>query len=270
MTPHFLIVGAMKAGTTTLYYDLSHHPELSLPQLKEPDILIRFSDPEAARAAYAAHFSRAKRTGIRGEASTAYTKRPTHDGVPLAARAVCGPDLKIIYMRRDPVARIISQYKHETQHGTIEGDFAQAVRSYPRLIDYSRHDWQIAPWIETFGASHVLQIDLEAYSADRLPHLRRVLEHIGADPDKLPPIDTEAVANHEGENKAIRNPLLRTLVYSGFYQHVIRERLPRRLREGARRAILPPPKREKVVADAATIAFIEQRLGDEPSSECRA
>ena len=39
MTPDFLIVGAMKAGTTTLYHDLSEHPDIFLPVLKEPEVL---------------------------------------------------------------------------------------------------------------------------------------------------------------------------------------------------------------------------------------
>ena len=42
--PDFLIVGAMKAGTTTLHQDLRSHPGIFLPVLKEPETLARLDD----------------------------------------------------------------------------------------------------------------------------------------------------------------------------------------------------------------------------------
>ncbi len=39
--PRFLIIGAMKAGTTTLYRDLLEHPGIHMPLQKEPETLVR-------------------------------------------------------------------------------------------------------------------------------------------------------------------------------------------------------------------------------------
>lgn len=260
MTPHFMIVGAMKAGTTTLYHDLSRHPDLCLPELKEPVILLKFRDPDEARSAYAAHFRSARPGQLLGEASTSYTKRPTHEDSHLAARALCGPDLRIVYMRRDPIERIVSQYQHEKHHGLILEPFDEAVRRHPHLIAYSRYDWQIAPWVETFGNDNVLQLELDDYSRDRRGVLARVLRHIGADPERLPAIDEAAISNSGAEAKAIPNPLLRRLVYSSFYQRVLRERIPRPLRERTRRAILPAPEVAPVEVRPETRSFIIEQL----------
>ena len=110
MTPDFLIVGAMKAGTTTLYHDLSEHPDIFLPVLKEPEVLTTLERLDEMRAYYARLFRPARPGQLKGEASTAYTKRPNNEGVAEKARALCGDGLKIIYIRRDPVERIRSQY----------------------------------------------------------------------------------------------------------------------------------------------------------------
>ena len=89
--PKFLIIGAMKAGTTTLYEDLLQIPALWLPPQKEPEDLIH---PEVETAqglrVYEQKFARCPSGAIAGDASTAYAKRPTYEGV--AARAVEAPD----------------------------------------------------------------------------------------------------------------------------------------------------------------------------------
>jgi hypothetical protein len=250
----------MKGGTTTLYHDLSKHPDLCLPEPKEPEILVRHEDAEAARAAYAAHFRIASEGQICGEASTAYTKRPLHEGVAAKAKRVCGAELKIIYMRRDPVSRALSQYKHEKQQGLIAEPFDEAVRRHGRFIDFSRYDWQIAPWAEAFGRERLLQLDLESYSADRVATLARVLDFIGVDPARIGDIDPESVSNSAAEQKHIPNPVLRTLVYSDLYQHVIKPRLPRSFRERARRSILPPAEKAEIEVQPATARFIMDQL----------
>ncbi len=89
--PDFLVVGAMKGGTTTLYFDLGAHPDLHLPEPKEPEVLVRHADPAAIREAYAAHFRNARPGQLCGEASTVYTKRPDHEGVAERARQASGP-----------------------------------------------------------------------------------------------------------------------------------------------------------------------------------
>jgi hypothetical protein len=256
---HFLIVGAMKAGTTTLYRDLDLHPGIAMPEQKEPETLVGLADPDAIARDYRDLFAMAPADAIKGEASTAYTKRPHCEGVAERARAV-NPDLKAIYLRRDPIARIVSHYKHERQHKRIEVPISEALRTHPDLIGFSRYDWQIAPWKEAFGEAAVLELDLDAYAADRAGTVARVLAHIGVDPARMPPPDPALVANSSGEQKHMESLLLNTAVRSGLYQRRIKPLLPRRWREFGRRTILPEPEPVDATLSDADREFIASEL----------
>jgi hypothetical protein len=260
--PAFLIIGAMKAGTTTLYRDMSAHPDVFLPQDKEPDVLVKHDRLADMRREYASLFRSAAKGQMTGEASTAYTKRPTHEGVAGKALALCGPDLKLIYIRRDPVKRIVSQYQHERQHGFISLPFDQALRAIPRLVDYSRYDWQVAPWIAAFGAGNVLQLDLEHYSRDRLDTLDRVCTFLGLDASRMRRIDKQAAYNRGDEQKKIENPVLRAIILSRFYQRGLKNLVPRGLRDRGRKVLLRPPRIEAVHATDEDRAYISKMLAE--------
>lgn len=263
-TPDFLIVGAMKAGTTTLHRDLSQHPDVFLSVPKEPEVLIRYDKREEMLSDYAFLFKRARRGQKLGEASTAYTKRPTHEGVAEKAKALCGSQLKIIYIRREPIDRILSQYEHESQFGLIDGSLEEALRTHSRLIDYSRYEWQIAPWLAAFGEENVLQLTLEDYSARRFETLDRVLCFLELDPSRLPAIDTTTAYNRRDQQKSVDNPLLRSLIYSSFYQRNLKPLIPERLRRRVREAILPAPAISPRCIDPALSGYIESRLNQPP------
>lgn len=254
--PDFLVVGAMKGGTTTLYFDLSAHPDLHLPELKEPEILVRHTDPASIRKAYASHFRNARAGQLCGEASTAYTKRPDHQGVAERARDVLGPDLRILYITRDPVARAVSHFRHDLQHGKVRGNLETAIRAHRRFVDYGRYAWQIAPWKAAFGEDRVKMINLDDYSASRREMLDDILRFIGADPARLGEIDPEAKANSAQEQKTIANPLLSRFIFSNFYQQRVKGLIPRGLRERARRAILPPPADNRIEVSPALRSYI--------------
>ena len=64
--PDFIIVGAMKAGTTTLFRRLGSHPDTRLPAVKEPQFFTVDSHYRQGPASYAALFPSA---GMTGEAS---------------------------------------------------------------------------------------------------------------------------------------------------------------------------------------------------------
>ncbi|MEH6683727.1 MAG: sulfotransferase domain-containing protein [Qipengyuania sp.] len=264
MTPDFLIIGAMKAGTTTLFRDLEKHPAIFVPGNKEPHTLSRLEAQDDILAEYARLFAGATTDKIKGEASTGYTKRPDIEGVPDKAHAICGPDLKLIYLRRRPETRIVSQYRHEREHGTISEPFSEALRKYPRLIDYSRYDWQLAPWIAKFGEAAVFELDLEKYSARRAELISQVLKHIGADPGLLGQVDLTESANRADEAKAIKNRVLRSLVYSNFYQDRLKNLIPAETRARLRRSILPAPKTIQVEVSERDRAYIAERLAEFP------
>jgi len=241
--PSFLIVGAMKAGTTTLYEDLLPVPGLWLPPEKEPEDLV---DPAvetpAGRAAYARKYAACPAGALAGDASTAYAKRPTHEGVPERALKVLGPDVRIVYIIRDPIRRITSQYHHlwglELEHRPLN----EAVLEDPQYLSYSRYAWQIAPWQEVFGPDRVLVLRFEDYLADRPGQLARVCAFLGAAPPEAAPDETHRNRS-DGKHVPREGSLLQRVARSPFYLYRVKPLLPTRLRDRLKAAVLPRARR---------------------------
>lgn len=180
MTPDYIIIGAMKCGTTTLAAQLGAQAGFFMTDPKEP---YYFSDdPVYAKGAdwYADLFASAAPGDIKGEASTHYTKRPELPETVTRMKAAL-PDVRLVYMIRDPMARIVSHYIHEWSQGVLKASLAEALDSYGPLVDYGRYGWQVAPYIEAYGRDAILLTSLERMKADPGAELARVAAHIGFD-----------------------------------------------------------------------------------------
>lgn len=177
--PDFLIIGAMKAGTTTLQAQLAAQPGIFMTTPKEPNF---FSD-DAVHARgmewYHQLFAEAAPGDLRGEASTHYTKLPTFPET-VARLAAVVPAPRLIYVIRDPVERALSQYLHDWTRGSTGHDVAQAFASRPEYVAYSRYPMQLAPWIAQFGRDSLLLTSLEQLTAEPEGELARIGVHIGA------------------------------------------------------------------------------------------
>lgn len=247
--PNFLIIGAMKAGTTTLHQDLSLHPNIFMPDHKEPQTLAKYSDLERISADYTSLFGYAKPDQLLGEASTDYTKLPDFSGVASRAREVCGRQLKCIYLTRDPVERAISHYKHDFGLGYVTEPIEVAVRKYSRYVNYSLFDMQLAPWRDAFGSDSILTISFERYVAERNVTARRVVNFLGLDADALPLLDAERVYNASDGKLAVRQGPLRDFVRSRYYQRVVKRALPRWARDKLKlnfASIAPAPNLDQI------------------------
>lgn len=178
MTPDYIVIGAMKCGTTTLAAQLGAQTGIFMTEPKEP---YYFSDdPIHAKGAgwYAGLFADAAPGDIKGEASTHYTKRPELPETVTRMKAAL-PEVKLVYMIRDPMARIVSHYIHEWSQGVLSVPLAEALDSHTPLVDYGRYGWQVAPYIEAYGRDAILLTSLERMKADPNGELRRVAAHIG-------------------------------------------------------------------------------------------
>ncbi|QDZ10715.1 sulfotransferase family protein [Devosia ginsengisoli] len=239
--PDFLIVGSMKAGTTTLYRDLVQHPDIFLPQEKEPETLVRFGEDDRAILEDYRSLMRPAATGqICGEASTAYTKRPDHEGVAERALRICGAKLKIIYLTREPISRIVSQYRHELALGLVQEPLNQAVLANGRYVAYSRYDWQLAPWLAALGPDNVLVLRFEDYVARRAETVGRICQFLGV---SAPAGDFDRAFN-TSEGKMVPRGLWKAVVASRFYQRQIKPLVPVGMRERMAGRVLTPVQQQ--------------------------
>jgi hypothetical protein len=182
MLPTFLVIGAMKCGTTSLYYYLDAHPDIGMSIQKETDFFIQERNYEKGQTWYESRFREAGRA--RGECSPNYTKAHLFPGVAQRMYDLV-PDARLIYMVRDPIDRMVSHYVGNRVEGREERSFSAAVTE-PADNNYlmtSRYHWQLRPYLDTFGADHVLVRSLEALSKRPARVLRDICRFVGVDED---------------------------------------------------------------------------------------
>lgn len=186
--PNFLVIGAMKAGTTSLYHYLQAHPQVYMPPVKELAFFAEGSNWRRGLDWYRKQFVSADPNAIAiGEASTLYTKYPRHRGVPQRIAAHI-PEARLIYVIRDPIVRIRSHYQHRVTQGSERTPFEEAVFENPIYVDCSRYALQIEQYMGYFPREQLLVITSEDLRDARLATIRKVYEHLGVDTDFVPNI----------------------------------------------------------------------------------
>jgi sulfotransferase family protein len=133
--PDFIIIGTQRGGTTSLYNYLCAHPKIAPARVKE----VHYFSVNYHKGLdwYESFFPRTRglRRRITGEASPYYIFHPHSPGRVLET---C-PDVKLIALLREPVARAFSHYRHEVALGEEPLSFGEAV---------AREDQRIAPDVE--------------------------------------------------------------------------------------------------------------------------
>ena len=264
--PDFIIIGAAKSGTTTLYHYLIQHPEIFMVAGKEPSF---FSDPrwrDRGLDWYASLFAEAATDQVRGEASTTYTRRPHTEDAP-ARIAECYPQTKFIYIMRHPVERAYSHYAHHMRGG-VTMSFEEAIDRDAIYLDCSRYRMQIERYQQYFPDERFLFLLLDDLSRTPSAVLNSCFRFLQVEPRDIVQ-GTQLLSNSDREartthhlNEVSRNlrahPVgrmarrviprgLRHLAYHGFRKFLLRRKLPSRL--------IPPPMqastRQRLVSEFA-------------------
>jgi hypothetical protein len=190
MLPTFVVIGAMKAGTTTLATHLDGHPEVFMSRPKEPQFFSQRWD--RGLEWYEQLFEKAGDAVARGEASTTYTKLPMHPEAADRMAAII-PDARLIYLVRDPVDRMRSHWLHRVHEGEETRPIEQALREEPRYTNRSRYAMQVEQYLKRFPRQHLCILQAEDMYADPAQALPNVFRFLGVDPDA--PVTTNRQEN---------------------------------------------------------------------------
>lgn len=233
MLPDFLIIGAMKCGTTTLQAQLTCQDGVFMTTPKEPNF---FSDDDVfARGMgwYQGLFADARPGDLKGEASTHYTKLPTHPHTLGRLRPhLAAP--RLVYMIRNPLQRAVSHYIHEWSEGRMGTDPAEEFARHPEIVDYGRYAMQIDPWIKAYGPDAILLTSLEQLKADPQGELGRVARHIGLGGQAV--WRNDLGAQNVSAERVRRIPFENLLIYNPVASALRRALVPKRLRTAIRDA----------------------------------
>ena len=180
--PNLIIIGGLKCGTTSLHHYLNLHPEIAMSRPKELNFFVSELNWPLGRDWYAGHFDPSAR--IRGESSPHYTNRPSFNGVPGRMRELLGSDVRLVYVVRDPIDRMLSHYLHNVGGGYEDRSLGDAL-SDPEssYVARSRYFFQVDPYLEEFGAERVHIFGREELKADRPGTMRRTFDFLGVDPN---------------------------------------------------------------------------------------
>jgi hypothetical protein len=153
------------------------------------------------------------------------------------------PRLKLIYLMRHPVDRLISQYVHELTAGRINVGLGEAVIRHPELIDYSRYSMQLRPFLEAYGFANVLPVffpRLVGQSQTELERIGRFLGH-GC---RLQ-WDSTLQPQNRGRDRLRPSPMREVLVQAPVLTTIRRRVVPRRWAQSVKRfwrARIEPPR----------------------------
>lgn len=257
--PDFLIIGAMKAGTTTLYGDLMTNSQVFMPDDKEPHCLVR-EDVLGRRGQryYAGLFKAARSDQICGEASTGYTKASRFPGVVLRAKQVLRHDLKLIYLVREPVARAISHHHNEIHNPTVPADINEAIRVHAPLIEFGMYTMQLKPWLETFGREQLHIVQFEHFIKHRKETVAAVSQFLGIEP-WIDRIDEHRVYN-KTEMKPVSTGLWKRIQSSSLYRRRLRKFTTPGMRDLIKRRFLSRLPHRPDPPTSESVDYIIQRV----------
>lgn len=258
--PTFIVAGAPKAGTHSLYDYLRKHPEVFMPDIKEPryfafkGVRDRYRYPIETFEEYQALFARAEGCKAIGEASSIYMASP------VAAERIKAvmPDVKLIFTLREQVQRTFSIYHMNLRaRGANEGlSFLQAMEADHMLR--RKYSECLQPFFDNFPREQIKFVLFEDLSRNTAATVRDLYEFIGVDPGFVPNLK---VSNPGGVPKSRRlhrimsDDRLRAAARAVFPESAI-ERL-----KGLRNLNLSREKMVMTEAErAAAFAFFEEDM----------
>jgi hypothetical protein len=180
--PDFLIIGGMKCGSSSLHYYLSLHPEISMTKDKD---LHFFSNPKIYQKGLGFYQKYLDENNlIKGESTVSYSMLHRFPETVNNILETLGNEIKLIYLVRDPIERIISHYIHNLSAGRERSnlnDFVSELTPESSYVQTSHYNKQISGFLKHFDKNNILILSSENLRDDRKQTLKRVFEFLGVD-----------------------------------------------------------------------------------------
>jgi hypothetical protein len=141
----FIVIGAQKAGTTSLWHYLRGHPDLYLPPDKEAPFFSHTTNFRRGFDWYLAEYFPLAPSGARiGTVTPHYMTGWEGSPVDVIAERIHTtlPDVRLIALLRDPIERAISQFRMSRRRGMEWRSFEQAIADLltPQASEEARQD----------------------------------------------------------------------------------------------------------------------------------
>lgn len=186
--PNTILVGAAKAGTTSLCRDLENHPDIYMYPTKETHF---FSFNYGMGIDHYRSLFRPTGQKIIMEASPEYSVRgKTRLTVDRMLKHI--PRARVIYMTRSPLKRLESEYVQELANGRKPLSFEQAVFDW-NLLDGSLYEKNYQIFADAFSPENVHVIFFEDYLTNKAATLAALLRFLGVDDEPSVYVDRRPI-----------------------------------------------------------------------------
>lgn len=199
--PQAYLIGAQKAGTTSLAFLLDQHPGIALSDPKEPNFYTHhweegldwyracFNAPDDTMLLDASPSYTAMPVGLAG----AVAAQPDHPLMQIPARIhQVRPDAKLIYMLREPAARAHSAHYHNVRAGRERQAFRKAITESAYILPTGNYAAQLAHYLAHFPRTAVHVILFEDFARDPLAIVQGCFRFLGVEPATFKPTAEEA------------------------------------------------------------------------------
>ncbi|NQX87062.1 MAG: sulfotransferase [Halioglobus sp.] len=187
--PTFIVIGAPKAGTTSVYHYLDQHPDIYMSPVKEPhyfsltEEMLRNNTKSHmhgvtyTKEEYQNLFSEAAGQRALGEASTGYLLSSTAaESISLSI-----PDVKIIVMLRNPADRAFSGYLMKLRNSKETSSLKDAFVRGKSYVEASFYYENLLRYFDRFPIEQIGIFLFEEFSKDPVAVMRRIYEFVGVD-----------------------------------------------------------------------------------------
>lgn len=202
--PDFIIIGAQKGATSSVWHYLKAHPEVYLPTLKETYFFVREGSWHRGLEWYTSLFSGCKPHQVTGEATPGYTMFPYFDECASLIKATA-PAVKLIYLIRDPVERMISSWAELRADCFEFDDLGTALRQTWFYSAVSQYATQLKQYLKHFPPESILVLRTEDLELSPRKTMTLVCDFIGIDPALLP---NHYMRHNESRSRRIPNSLV--------------------------------------------------------------
>jgi hypothetical protein len=179
--PNFIVIGAAKSATTTLTTILPRHPDFFISRPKEPKFFGRRYDK--GWAWYGRLFKAGRHCKLRGEGSTMYASALNSFAQAPALMHRYLPELKLVYVVRDPLERIVSQWRHRKGRKRRSPSFDMMLRSRhlrKLVVGCSLYYERLQSFRQVYPDSQIHCLTFEDLITTPRPTLTNLLSFLGA------------------------------------------------------------------------------------------
>jgi len=231
---NLFILGAMKCGTTSLFGHFEKHPQICFSNPKETGFFKDENWNDKLDIYHKKFNCVNENIKYYAEGDTNYTKFALNSNKNIWDRIFeYNTNAKLIYLYRNPIDRIVSEYTHLILEGYQSGKIEDLVFKKTNYIQNSSYYSQIYPFIQKFGEENIRLISFETFIKNRSEILNEISGFLGIEPFK--DAHTQIHKNKSSGNLRFHH---KWRPYSRYFKKLI-DFLPKTASDGLMKILIP-------------------------------